>query len=204
MTIGVDFDNTIVCYDNLFYKVALERNLIPAKVGVNKSNVRDYLRQIGQEDAWTELQGLIYGVYIKEALFFPGVREFFEYCKLQNIRTYIISHKTRYPFIGEKCDLHESAKEWIKLQGLYDKKFGLDSSSVFFELTKEEKINRISNTGCTHFIDDLPEFFEESDFPNGVGRILFDSHNIYENSNIFKRVTSWMAIKRFFIERQIG
>jgi len=198
MIIGVDFDNTIACYDKLFHKVALERNLIPAEVGVNKSNVRDYLRKIGHEDAWTELQGLIYGVYIKEASSFPGVKKFFEYCKLQNIRTYIISHKTRYPFIGEKCDLHESARKWIESQGLYDEKFGLDFSSVFFELTNDEKINRIVNTGCTHFIDDLPEFLEESDFPNGVERILFDFHDIYENSGIFKRMTSWISITRFF------
>lgn len=196
MIIGVDFDNTIVCYDKLFYKVAIERNLISAEVGVNKSDVRDYLRRIGCEDAWTELQGLIYGVYIKEASFFPGVKEFLEYCKLQNIKTYIISHKTRYPFIGEKCDLHESAKKWIESQGLYDMKFGLDPSSVFFELTKEEKIDCIANTGCTHFIDDLPEFLTEIKIPNGIERILFDPHDIYENSTIFKRFNSWVGIKK--------
>ena len=31
MLIGVDFDNTIVCYDGLFHRVAVEQGLIPQK-----------------------------------------------------------------------------------------------------------------------------------------------------------------------------
>ena len=30
--------------------------------------------------------------------------------------------------------------------------------NVFFEVTKEEKIDRIESLGCTHFIDDLQKF----------------------------------------------
>ena len=32
---------------------------------------------------------------------------------------------------------------------------------MFFELTKEAKVARIGGLGCTHFIDDLPEFLRE-------------------------------------------
>ena len=59
MHLGVDFDNTIVCYDALFHKVARERNLIPSDVPVNKSDVRNHLRRVGNEDAWTAMQGYV-------------------------------------------------------------------------------------------------------------------------------------------------
>ena len=38
MILGVDFDNTIVAYDSLFHRVALERGLIPADL-LNLSKV---------------------------------------------------------------------------------------------------------------------------------------------------------------------
>ena len=75
--IGVDFDNTIVCYDDVFGRVAIERGLVPAAVASSKTAVRDHLRAIGQEDRWTELQGIIYGPRMVDAPMFPGVAEFF-------------------------------------------------------------------------------------------------------------------------------
>ena len=42
-TIGIDFDNTIVCYHKLFHRLAVERSLIPVSVAVSKCAVRDYL-----------------------------------------------------------------------------------------------------------------------------------------------------------------
>ena len=37
--IGIDFDNTIVVYNNLFYKIALEKKLIPAELPKNKIDI---------------------------------------------------------------------------------------------------------------------------------------------------------------------
>ena len=61
MILGVDFDNTLVCYDSLFYRVALEKEAIPSKCAPTKRAVRDHLRENGLEDLWTELQGYVYG-----------------------------------------------------------------------------------------------------------------------------------------------
>lgn len=61
MRLGIDFDNTIVCYDELFHRVALEQGLIPADLPVNKSEVRNHLRRVGKEPLWTEMQGSVYG-----------------------------------------------------------------------------------------------------------------------------------------------
>ena len=36
MRIGVDFDNTIVCYDTLFHRLAVEEGLIPPDIPPRK------------------------------------------------------------------------------------------------------------------------------------------------------------------------
>ena len=55
LRIGVDFDNTIVCYDQVFHQVALEQGLIPPTLPVSKGGVRDHLRSVNNEDAWTAM-----------------------------------------------------------------------------------------------------------------------------------------------------
>ncbi len=199
MIIGVDFDNTVVCYDKIFYRVAIKLGIIPVDIEPDKSNIRDYLRRKGREYDWTELQGLIYGKYIKDAPAFPGVKDFFKYCKKNKINVCIISQKTRYPFLGFAYDLHRAANNWLRINGFFEKKIGLSFRSVFFELTKEEKMKRIQITGCTHFIDDLPEFLKETGFPKEVKKILFDPHNVYLNKYSQFKMNSWVDIKKTFM-----
>jgi hypothetical protein len=201
MIVGVDFDNTIVCYDEIFHRAAIEKQLIPADLPFSKSNIRNYLRQVNKEDQWTRLQGLIYGRYIKYAPVFKGVKDFFKWCRQAGIEVYIVSHKTRYPFLGEKYDLHNAARQWMTTQGFFSAEIGLSQKEVYFELTKEAKLNRIESLECTHFIDDLPEFFSESDFPKSVEQILFDPNNIYEISDVFRHAASWIDIKNILTER---
>ena len=63
-----------------------------------------------------------------------------------------------------------------------------------FEETKQNKLSRISELGCTHFIDDLPEFLTETSFPQNVDRILFDPENIKTDDPNFTRTRSWKEI----------
>ena len=196
MVIGVDFDNTIICYDQLFHQVAVQQGLIPPEVPVTKSAVRDYLRQQGKEDAWIELQGCAYGARVQEASPFPGVREFFARCKREGVAVHLISHKTRYPFQGPVYDLHDAAHRWLTSRGFYDPhEGGLVPNHVCFELTKQDKLDRISSVGCEYFIDDLPEFLAEPRFPPHVQRILFDPNDQYGSERRFLRVTSWGEVE---------
>jgi FMN phosphatase YigB (HAD superfamily) len=199
MRIGIDFDNTIVCYDALFHRVCRERELIPASVPINKSEVRNYLRRTGREDNWTEIQGYVYGLRMAEAQPYPGVREFFRRSRQADWLIYIISHKTKLPFRGEPHDLHQAAINWLCQQGFFDDgQIGLSRDRVFFELTKQAKLDRIVQTGCTHFIDDLPEFLAEPAFPAGVQRILFDPNDLYSQARDFPRVQTWAEIGALF------
>lgn len=200
MRIGIDFDNTVVCYDRVFYHAALRKGLIPKELPRQKHSVRDYLRQQGQEEAWIELQGYVYGACMKEAPPFPGVLDFFIRSKENDIEVFIISHKTRHPFRGPNYDFHQASHLWLESYGFYDAcRIGMVSKQVYFELTKEGKLERIAQIGCTHFIDDLPEFLLEPGFPKGVCRILFDPNGHHRLNDILQPVSSWQEIEQRLI-----
>ena len=45
VVVGLDFDNTLVTYDELLHLSALERRLIQPNIGKNKKEVRDAVRR---------------------------------------------------------------------------------------------------------------------------------------------------------------
>ncbi len=192
MRLGVDFDNTIVCYDQVFHQVAVAEGLIPPQAPQGKEQVRDYLRAKGGEEDWIVLQGLVYGARLKQAPPFPGVREFFRRAIKRGMELVIISHKTRTPYRGPAYDLHQAALDWLAHMGFFDPAgVGLARSQVFLELTKQDKLARIEQQGCTHFIDDLPEFLAEPGFPPGVAPVLFAPEGRAAGEGRFARLNSW-------------
>jgi FMN phosphatase YigB (HAD superfamily) len=194
MHIGLDFDNTIVSYDALFHKVALEGAWIPAEVPVSKVSVRDYLRGIGKESVWTEMQGYVYGARMDEAAAYPGVVETLVWAREQEIPVSIVSHKTRHPFLGKQYDLHAAARHWIDLH-LTDAQGPLVASDqVYFELTKESKVQQIAHIGCTVYVDDLPEILLAPGFPEGTQKILFDPDHHHQLQTI-PRATHWSEVR---------
>ncbi len=195
--IGVDFDNTIVCYDQVFHQVALEQGLISPTLPVSKGAVRDYLREVGNEDAWTAMQGYVYGVRMIDAPAFPGATDFFRRAVRAGVSIHIISHKTRYPYLGPKYDLHQAALDWLEKNGFFSNAaIGLTRRQVYLELHKHEKLRRIDALSCTHFIDDLPELLAEPSFPPRVERYLFDPKGEYPAVTDFRRVQSWDTLEK--------
>ena len=186
--IGIDFDNTIICYDSIFNKVAIEKKLIPVDLPSGKNYVRDYLRGVEKEEDWIVLQGYVYGARLLDNSPFEGVKDFFLYCKQNAIDFCIVSHKTLYPYKGYPYDLHKAAYQWIERQNI--------ECAIYFELTKEEKVKRIANLGCTHFIDDLPEFLNLTGFSTSLSKILFDPqrHHAGINNDNLKVVSSWKVM----------
>src|SRR5262245_29862097 len=107
MRIGVDFDNTIVNYDSVFHRVAVEQDLVPPTVAPTKLAVRDWFRGAGKEDVWTQLQGYVYGPRMNDAEAYQGAFSFLSWARDSGIPVSIISHKTKHPFMGPRYDLHE-------------------------------------------------------------------------------------------------
>jgi hypothetical protein len=196
MIIGLDFDNTIVSYDSLFHKISVEQNLINESFEINKIKIRDYLRSVNKEDAWTEMQGYVYGKRMKEAEPFPYIKDFFLKVIDLGHKIFIISHKTKYPFLGEKYDLHEAAKNWIKKNLVKDGISEFTIQNCYFEPTKDDKVKKIKEMNCDFYVDDLPEILENKYFPDNCNKILFDPENNYEE-NSYKNITikkSWDQI----------
>ena len=191
MRIGIDFDNTIVSYDALFHRVALERELVPPELPVSKLSVRQHLRLADQEDLWTELQGYVYGARMDEAVMYPGALEFFRWARAARVEVLIVSHKTRHPFAGPRYDLHAAARAWVASHLRDDEGDLIDPQAVHFEPTKETKVACIARTGCTHFIDDLPEILFFPGFPTSTQRILFDPEDHHVGETALHRVRHW-------------
>jgi len=193
MVLGLDFDNTIIKYDELFYKIAYEKELIPADLPKEKNAIRNYLRQNNIEDEWTIIQGEVYGERIREAVPFEGMLETLQALTVKPIPINIISHKTRSPYLGPKKDLHAAALNWIKMNHFFDRNgLNLKEDQVFFELTKEKKIDRIMEAGCTHYVDDLPEILEM--IPDTVIKILFAPNGVEIKKENWIIINSWKEL----------
>ena len=172
MHLGLDFDNTLISYDVLFRKVALEQGLIPQETDSNKNAVRDYLRSVDSEDEWTKLQGEVYGGRILEAAPYPGMKQTLQSIASLNVPLTIVSHKTKTPFMGKQWDLHAAARTWLNEHEMHMHPGpNILHENTFFELTKQAKCDRIVAVGCTHYIDDVPEILEM--LPDTIIKIHF-------------------------------
>jgi hypothetical protein len=180
--IGLDFDNTLIDYDLLFYKTALEFKLIPKHTIRTKVAVRDYLLSIGKEDFFTELQGEVYGKKIISANKSSGVISALINLKNLGYTFKIISHKTKFPIAGEKYDLHESALNWLKVNKFMDKDgLNINLEDIFFEPTKDKKVEKIHSINCKYYIDDLKEILQM--ISNKVIKIHYNKNHICKNEN---------------------
>ena len=200
MRIGIDFDNTLACYDGVFHAAGVERGLVPAQgVGVDKTSVREHLRAQGRDPDFTELQGYVYGPGMKHVQLYPGAATALRRLAEAGAELFVVSHKTRTPFAGPAYDLHLHAREFMAAQKLVDDAEGhFAPEHVFFELTKEAKVARAQALGCEAFIDDLPEILAMDGFPVATRKILFDPDGHYPagewRGHSFERFEAWSAI----------
>lgn len=200
MIVGIDFDNTIVCYDSVFSRLASSGGLPPVAAGGAKSALRDHLRSAGREDEWTELQGYAYGPGMEFAEPFAGMRDSLIALRQHGIGVRIISHRTKYPYLGPKHDLHDAAWQWLDRNSFFDTGgIGISRDDVFLELTKAEKLERIAQCHCDAFVDDLPEFLLEPSFPSQARRILFDPARLSKESAPWQILRNWRELLEILV-----
>lgn len=174
--VGLDFDNTLVTYDAVIHRAAVDQGLIPAATPVNKRLVRDRIRERpAGEIEWQRIQGLVYGPLMPQAQLIDGAGDFIRRCRAASLPVFIVSHKT--PFAGYDdtgTNLRDAALRWMASAGFFDAGgLGFRRDDVFFESTRDEKIARIRSLRCSVFVDDLEEVFLESSFPESVKKILY-------------------------------
>ena len=195
MVIGLDLDNTIICYDRLFASVAREMGLIPGEGEVSKSWVKAEVMGRFGNDVWTELQGHVYGSSLHRAVPFPGVEDVVRSWRAGGYELVVISHKTRFPALGPRCDLREAALVWLEARGWFEPALlGAASGVVEFHDSRSEKVAAIARRGCKFFVDDLPEVFAEPGFPDSTRRVLFDPSGIHASLPDATVCRSWHDI----------
>ena len=199
--VGIDLDNTVICYDELFHTLATERGYIEASTPCSKRAVRDAMFEAGLHDAWTGLQAVAYGSRLSEAKPFPGVLETLRALHARGIELRIVSHKTKVAAKpetegGELVDLRAAAIEWLTSQRIIDpSRTGIHEGLVYFENDRAAKAERIRTLGCTHFIDDLREFLLGPTFPSGVGRFLFDPTGAGSGDAAVETLSDWDRVR---------
>lgn len=196
--IGIDFDNTIVTYDQVFLDAARHRGLVDGRFSGGKTAVRDHIRSRPDgELCWQKLQGHVYGAGIAAAMLIDGVAAFLRRCRAEGADVMIVSHKTEYGhFDPARVNLRDAALAWMTSRGFFDAgAYGLSRESVFFESTRAQKLARIASLGCTHFIDDLAEVLDDPTFPPNVARILFAQARDGERSAPYPVCASWRDIE---------
>ena len=179
MRIGLDFDNTIVCYDQAIAKLAEDLFELPSDLPRSKIALRDFLLSSGRESDWTAFQGELYGPGMRYAIPFKNSVEVMTSLVSAGHTLAIVSHRSREPYAGRKYDLHQAAREWVDMHLRTKGLFGSlgDDSLVFFLETKELKLKMVEKLECDVFVDDLPEILNNRGFPFLTNRVLFKPSN---------------------------
>ena len=117
--IGIDLDNTIICYDSVLHKLAVEKELTRSSIPKNKKILRDTIRnRVGGEIQWQKLQAEIYGPQIGEANLIEGVSDFLQECIQASVPVFIVSHKTEFAAFDEtRTNLRSAAMNWLRING---------------------------------------------------------------------------------------
>lgn len=197
LRIGLDFDNTLITYDDVFLAMARERGLAAPDFSGRKQAIRDSIRLLPDgELSWQQLQGQVYGKGVARATMFDGVGSFLRQCKQRNVPVVIVSHKTEFGHHDpERVNLRQAALDWMTAQGFFNE-YGIARENVYFEGTRQEKIARITQLDCSHFIDDLEEVLTDPEFPKSVERILFSESGAGSMPEPIVVCPTWRAVEQ--------
>lgn len=199
MLIGIDLDNTLICYDHAFQEVARRAGLLPASFSGDKAAVKKaLLARRADGFLWEKLQGLVYGRDIDAARLFEGVERFVAGCRGQGHRLVVVSHKTEAAHHDPGGpNLRSAALRWMSLHGFFDRdRLGLQPADVLFEATREDKIRRIAALTADVFIDDLVEVLGHPDMPAACRKILFGT----TAQDRFEQYASWPELCDAFFD----
>jgi hypothetical protein len=196
MRIGLDFDNTIVCYDQAIALLSDEQFDLPTELPRTKLSLRNFLRTTGREPEWTAFQGELYGPGMRYAKPFDGAIKAMQDLVGKGHSLVIVSHRSLKPYGGRPHDLHEAARNWVHEHLQRAGLFGNAQNDVSFLETKKEKLACIRALGCNTFVDDLPEIFQSADFPDKTHGILFDPSGAEKAHWVGNRITYWHELAK--------
>ncbi|WP_193771274.1 hypothetical protein [Candidatus Magnetaquicoccus inordinatus] len=177
LRLGIDLDNTLIYLDGLFFQQAQQRGWFPAQPVLDKTAVREALRQRADgEKLWQSLQAEVYGPALWQAPLMAGADSFLRHCRAQGVELFIVSHKSHHAGQGsERADIRATASAWLRERGFFQPEgLAFAPEHVYYEATRQEKLARIGQLQLHCFIDDLPEVLLDPHFPASVRPIWFN------------------------------
>ena len=192
MLIGIDLDNTLINYTDVFIDAAQRFKLIPKNWRGQKLELQEIIRSHSDgEHLWQSLQGKVYGHWIYNAKLFHGAYRFLWRCRQRGWTTIVVSHKTKHGhFDDERISLRDAAKDFLQYCNVWKPDGSGLLKELWFETTREEKLETIEKLRCDIFVDDLSEVLENRAFPKKTRGILFDPNNQHKSKKM-ERVLSW-------------
>lgn len=194
--VGLDFDNTIICYDQVFAEAGIAMDLLEPGFSGGKTAVRAAVRALPDGEAlWQRLQAAVYGREIGRAVPFDGVREFLARCRHADLPVVVVSHKTRFAAADPGgADLRAASLAWLESMGFFDPAVSpLSPGCIHFADSRAEKAATIRRLGCRLFVDDLEEVFLDPAYPREVPGLLFSGEAIRQ-AGPWRVVTHWREV----------
>ncbi|GEM_PF-6274654 len=186
MKIAIDLDHTLIDYSTV-YKYALRDLKLNHLFNEDQIPTKEYIKKVIKEDPefgnniWIKFQGLCYGKYIAEALFFNKSLNTISSLLQKGYEITIVSHKTKESLCGE-FPLQEVARKRIQQESL--------DIDIVFKSSSEEKIHYINANKFNFVIDDLESILTH--VSNDTVKINFGQ------SKKFFSTMSWEVIDEFF------
>ena len=122
--IGVDFDNTLIIYDDLLRKLAVDRNLLgrprPARFRASGRSAMRSARSPAEKSSGKNCRPTPTVPRIGEARLAIGAARFLELARAAGITVYTISHKTEWASQDRTgTNLRRAALDWMEANGLF-------------------------------------------------------------------------------------
>ena len=200
--IGIDFDNTIVDYGNIFTEMAIFLGFIDYSVKLSKDEVKKIIKESDDgERKWGILQSEVYGKGIRKALMMEGFSDFVNRCRACAISLYIVSHKSiSNPYDPMSRNLQIPALDWMKRQNFFKKgALGFNQKQVIFAETVDKKVEWIKKLNCSYFIDDLLKVLLHPRFPERTLKVQFLNESPEKNVSIVDYAGNWRSITNYVI-----
>ena len=199
--IGLDFDNTIVDYRNVYTSLAKKFN-VPASGVINKNLIKNFIITEFGEPQWTKLQGEIYGPLMKLANLSVGFENFIiNILNKKSVKVSIISHRTKTPDSGDNYNLHEFAQDWLK-KNLSQSV--LSKINIYFLETIEKKIDQINASKVDYFVDDLEKILTHPNLSKEIKKIFYtpDKNEAPSNGKIVT-IHNWPDLEKILNKEEI-
>lgn len=134
---------------------------------------------------------MLYSTYLHFAKPFDGALATIQDFQEIGFTVNIVSHKTKFPYVGKSVNLHDKSYEWIakNLVSRTNQPL-LEDKQIMFTENVEKKVSTILKIGVMIFIDDLKHVLDK--LPDHIEKIWFNPEKNDANSSSYK---NWSEIR---------